>query len=62
MSRKPPPTDALATPISAADIKKFGLGIGCIIGQSQLKGGGSLSLLKGEILDGQLSFGNSRLD
>ena len=39
MSRNTPGTSAPATPISAADFKKFGLGIDCIIGQSQLKGG-----------------------
>ena len=57
MSRNTPPTDALATPISADDFKKVGLGIDCIIDRSQLKGGGLLTLFEGEILDGQLISG-----
>ena len=46
-----------ATPISAADFKKFGLGIDCIIDQSQLRGGGLLNLFEGKSLDGQLLSG-----
>ena len=37
MSRNTPHTSDPATPISAADFKKFGLGIDCIIDQSQLR-------------------------
>ena len=57
MSRSTPDTAAPATPISAADFKKFGLGIDCIIDQSQLRGGGVLNLFDGDILDGQLLAG-----